>query len=68
VRCTHYGDDGSDCPLLIALAEAYIGDGTIDEATARAIGYLAGDGTDRALDYVWPCASVEWTDEWKASQ
>ena len=69
-RCTKskLGDDGYaiNCPLLNALFEAQMDDGTISEADAKGIGYLdENDQTTRR--YVWPCNQVVWTEEWKAA-
>lgn len=41
------------------------GDGSVSEATARRMGFLHEDGSEERR-YVWPCAIVEWTEEWKA--
>jgi len=47
------------CPIQVALEEADFDDGTISEEIAKQSGY------DKER-YVWPCAEVEWTEEWKA--
>ncbi len=65
VRCTKYSDDASACPLMYAMALACINDGTVDEDTARSIGYLKENGRTEGR-YAWPCVEVIWTEEWKA--
>lgn len=49
------------CELEAALLEACFGDGEIPLATAQRIGMRENEGR-----YVWPCAEVDWTEEWKA--
>jgi hypothetical protein len=65
-RCTKsaLNDDSwaINCTLLNALFTAQIEDGSIDEATARRLGYLTDEGEDRR--YVWQCGEVEWSREW----
>lgn len=71
-HCDSYGDDGDECPLMCALTFAGMGDGTINEATARAIGYTAFEQrqTMRVVGRVecdtgaplWPCATFKGED------
>jgi hypothetical protein len=65
-RCTKYSDEPETmCPIMYAIAYAYLGTGEVDEDTARRMGYLKNDGSTDGR-YAWPCTEVEWTEEWKA--
>jgi len=66
-RCTkgahRLGPDAlPDCPLELALGEAYIDDGNITDAIAARLGCDTGR-------YCWQCAEWEpteaWKDEWR---
>lgn len=48
------------CELEADLLEARFGDGEIPADTAKRI------GINDEIRYVWPCAEVEWTEEWQA--
>ena len=50
------------CPIQRTLDAACIGDGEISDAMAVRMGIT--EETKNA--YGWPCAEVEWTEEWKA--
>lgn len=52
-RCTKSSDDASKCDLEMALATAYMTDGTIGQAEATRIGYK-----DDA--YTWRCGEWSW--------
>src|SRR5690349_11014781 len=69
-RCTKYNPDAETmdaaCRLeWILSVGGETADGSVTEETALQCGYLRADGTEETR-YVWPCAIVEWTDEWKA--
>ena len=64
-RCTKYFDEEKGeflCPFQEALTIACVDDGEITDEVAAGIG-LTDETRGR---YVWKCASVEWTEEWKA--
>lgn len=58
-RCKKYTDDASGCEIMQALAYASVSDGTVSPEMAERMGYKKGA-------YLWPCAEVDWTDEWTA--
>jgi hypothetical protein len=67
-RCKKYNvqpDTGlereGDCTIMDALGLASITDGSVDESTARRMGYL--EGNKEAGDYIWMCGEVDWTEE-----
>lgn len=68
-RCVKYNPaaDSPDqtCPIEFELSlGGWEGDGKIGEATAKAMGFLDEAGNENG-NYVWPCAIVEWTQEWQ---
>lgn len=66
-RCTkgvhRLNDDAAwpTCELESALLTACFDSGEIPLAIAQRIGMTTDDGR-----YVWPCAEVDWTEEWQA--
>lgn len=66
-RCTkgahRLNDDAAfpDCELEAALLVACFDSGEIPLTIAQRIGMKEDEGR-----YVWPCAEVQWTEEWKA--
>jgi hypothetical protein len=69
-RCAKYRPDALEqsdaCDLEWTLSVGgETGDGSVSEQTARRCGYLKADGSEDS-GYVWPCAEVVWTEEWKA--
>ncbi len=68
-RCTKYNPD-ADTPEQTCAVEfelslgGWEGDGKISEATAKAMGFVNEQG-EESCAYVWPCALVEWKQEWQ---
>lgn len=64
-RCTKskLNDDywAEACPILNAIFMSQIDGEGLSEEMARRCGYVEHEGA-----YVWPCAEVKWTEEWKA--
>lgn len=64
-RCTKdydVKDESYRCDLQQLIDEAALGDGTVSIETARRMGIV--DATRG--HFLWPCAEVDWTPEWKA--
>ncbi len=65
-RCTKYFDEEHGefrCPWQEALITALFDTGEITDNVAAGIG---ADKVENRARYVWQCASVDWTEEWKA--
>lgn len=55
LRCALCGDlRSSECPIFIGIVDAFFGDGSVGEETARRCGYLKADG-DLETAHNWDC-------------